>query len=97
VSQFVFEIGRGLYTLHKYYMVHRDVKPVNIFITNDGSYKIGVFIFLSIFIFITVSIYFLYQTILECGLDTIGAFSNTNQGKTYAEIQLFIIYYYYYY
>jgi serine/threonine protein kinase len=35
----------GLKKLHDNNMAHGDLKPSNIFITEDGNYKLGIFIF----------------------------------------------------
>jgi serine/threonine protein kinase len=40
----MFEIGRALLHLQKNGIIHRDVKAKNIFITQDNTFKLGLFI-----------------------------------------------------
>jgi serine/threonine protein kinase len=43
----VMEVGSGLKVLHDGGIIHRDVKSSNILIGNDGSFKLGVILFLN--------------------------------------------------
>ena len=37
----IFDISRGLKSLHDKKTLHRDLKSANIFVSEDGKYKIG--------------------------------------------------------
>lgn len=41
ILRFLVEMGLALQTLHTAGVVHRDIKPQNIFLTEDGSYVLG--------------------------------------------------------
>jgi serine/threonine protein kinase len=51
VAKLIFHIGSGLKTLHDENLIHRDLKPLNIFISED-IYKIGMVLLLVLIFFL---------------------------------------------
>ncbi|NLT10558.1 MAG: protein kinase [Ruminococcus sp.] len=43
VLKLAMEIGSGIQAAHKQGVIHRDVKPANFFVSDDGTYKLGDF------------------------------------------------------
>ena len=43
VVKLAMEIGSGIQAAHKQGVIHRDVKPANFFVSDDGTYKLGDF------------------------------------------------------
>jgi serine/threonine protein kinase len=53
--KFIYEISQALITLEEYEIIHGDIKPENIYIANDGSFKLGINFF-----FFDKKFYFIY-------------------------------------
>jgi serine/threonine protein kinase len=53
-----YQICKAVDALHERNIVHQDIKLENIFITNDNNFKLGNFVFISIFFFIYIYIYY---------------------------------------